>query len=288
MYTKNIEIENYGPISQLDINFAFDGETPRPILLVGENGSGKSIVLSHIVNGLVEAKKQAYPGTPEIETGKVFKLRSSSYITSGSEWCYVRVAFERDLFMGEVTTQLLKQNYENKRPQFSANEAMAAWDQMGPDENSRLITNINGSNGTKVRELFTKACVLYFPHNRFEEPAWLNEENLTSQARNMDPNRFARETTRRVINYTSLHDIQDWLFGVAYDRAVFEGRSFNLPLQNLGINQSGSLPVWGGYSGNSTNVHNITLDVIRRTMRSNEVVNLRIGRRQSRTVAVID
>ena len=78
MYTKRIEIENYGPLSQLVLEFPFYGDTPKPIVLVGENGSGKSIVLSHIVNGLVEAKQQAYPGTPEIETGKVFKVRSSS------------------------------------------------------------------------------------------------------------------------------------------------------------------------------------------------------------------
>ena len=188
--------------------------------------------------------------------------------------------------MGEVTTLLLKQGYINKPPEFSSTHATAAWDQMEPDENSRLITNINSRNGTKVRDIFTKTCVLYFPHNRFEEPAWLNEENLKTQAKNMDPKRFARETTRRVINYSSLHDNQDWLFSVAYDRAVFENRRVNLPLQTLGINQSGSLPIWSGYSGNSTNVYNIALDVIRRIMRSNDGVNLGIGRRLSRTVSL--
>ena len=46
-------------------------------MLVDENGSGKSILLSHIVNGLISAKGIAYPETPEVELGKVYKLRSN-------------------------------------------------------------------------------------------------------------------------------------------------------------------------------------------------------------------
>ena len=56
MYVKRIRLENYGPIPNLDIELPFDGDRPKPIVLVGENGSGKSIVLSHIVNGMLEAK----------------------------------------------------------------------------------------------------------------------------------------------------------------------------------------------------------------------------------------
>ena len=75
MYTKRVQIVNYGPIDRLDITLPFEGDSPKPVLLVGENGSGKSILLSHIVNGLVSAKDVAYPETPEVETGRVYKLR---------------------------------------------------------------------------------------------------------------------------------------------------------------------------------------------------------------------
>ena len=56
MYAKRIQIVNYGPIDQLDITFPFEDDIPKPIVLVGENGSGKSILLSHLVNGLISAK----------------------------------------------------------------------------------------------------------------------------------------------------------------------------------------------------------------------------------------
>ena len=85
MYAMRIRLLNYGPIEQLDIPFHFDGESPKPIVLVGENGSGKSILLSHIVNGLLIAQGLAYPEAPEVEAGRVFKLRSDSYIRTGKE-----------------------------------------------------------------------------------------------------------------------------------------------------------------------------------------------------------
>ena len=71
MYVRRIQLSNYGPIENLDIEFPFDGDAPKPVVLVGENGSGKSILLSHIVNGLIVSKGIAYPEAPEIELGKV-------------------------------------------------------------------------------------------------------------------------------------------------------------------------------------------------------------------------
>ena len=72
MYAKRVQIINYGPIGELDIEFPFDGDVPKPVVLVGANGSGKSILLSHIVNGLTSAKDHAYPESLRNRNGKGF------------------------------------------------------------------------------------------------------------------------------------------------------------------------------------------------------------------------
>jgi predicted ATP-binding protein involved in virulence len=72
MYAKKVHLLNYGPIESLQLELPFEGETPKPIVLVGENGSGKSILLSHIVNGLIMAKGLAFPETPEVEADRVY------------------------------------------------------------------------------------------------------------------------------------------------------------------------------------------------------------------------
>ena len=92
-----MQITNYGPIDQFDIELPFESDVPKPVLLVGGNGSGKSIVLSHIVNGLISAQSETYPGTPEVEQSRVYKYRSSSYIRSEREFYFAKVDFkERD------------------------------------------------------------------------------------------------------------------------------------------------------------------------------------------------
>ena len=87
MYLNRIQLINNGPIQRLDVSLPFNGDKPRPIVLVGENGTGKSILLSHIVNALVAAQCVAFPEAPEVDEGKVYKLRSPSYIRAESE-CY--------------------------------------------------------------------------------------------------------------------------------------------------------------------------------------------------------
>lgn len=80
MYVKRLQLTNYGPIRGLDVRFPFDGEHPKPVLLVGTNGTGKTIALSHIVNAMVLARDTIYKESNEVSAGKVFKLRSSSYV----------------------------------------------------------------------------------------------------------------------------------------------------------------------------------------------------------------
>jgi len=96
VYIKSVELENYGPCKSFKYNFRFDDKgNPIPLILIGKNGSGKTIILSHIVNALITAKQMIYDNS-EVEKGKVYKYRSSNYINSGSLYSYSRVEFTKD------------------------------------------------------------------------------------------------------------------------------------------------------------------------------------------------
>ncbi|MCF7730238.1 MAG: ATP-binding protein [Akkermansiaceae bacterium] len=76
---KSVIIENYGPYRDFAIDFRFDDENcPIPLVVIGKNGSGKSILLAHLVNSLVNAKQHAYEDS-DIEKGMVYKLRTPLY-----------------------------------------------------------------------------------------------------------------------------------------------------------------------------------------------------------------
>ena len=286
MYARRVQIVNYGPIAELDIEFPFDGDVAKPVVLVGGNGSGKSILLSHLVNGLISAKDRAYPESTEIETGRVFKLRSGAYIKSGTQCYFAKVDFEDGLSIGELRTRQLKRDYQSKPTELSGEAATAYWDQMESDRTDHLDPIIFNTDQNRIREIFSRNCALYFPPNRFEEPAWLNEDNLVAQAKHMDLKRVQGYTTRKIINYSPLRDNQNWLFEVAYDRAVFETQTINFPLQVQGGGQSTSLPIQIGPSGNATNVYGIALQIVQSVMRDNQSTRFGIGQRLNRVVAL--
>ena len=288
MYARRIQIANYGPIDQLDIPFPFEGDVPKPAVLVGENGSGKSILLSHIVNGLIAAKDIAYPDTPEVEIGKVYKIRSGSYIKSGREFYFSKVDFENELFIEEIRSVRLKQEYSGVPAGLSGTDAQNAWQKLNSKKFDYFGSGSLPRNEDKVKDIFSQNCVLYFPPNRFEEPAWLNEDNLKATAKYMDMKNIQGYTSRKVINYSPLHDNQNWLFDVIYDRAVFETRSINFPLPSPDHDQSISLPVLLAPSGNATNIYDIALQVVQSVMNRRQSIRFGVGARLNRVVSIME
>ena len=285
MYTRKVQILNYGPIDELDISFPFEGETPKPVVLVGENGTGKSILLSHIVNGLAAAQDLVYPDNPDMEQGRVFKIRNSSYIRSDREYYFGRVDFEQGLFFSEVATRLRKQDYESTPPELLEAPAKAAWDEMEGHKSNVLITNFSDGEN-KIRDLFYTNCVLYFPSNRFEEPAWLNEENLKSRANYMGITHIAGHTNRRVINYSPLRDIQDWLFDVIFDMHVHEFKIHDVPIHRGNNNPPVIRPTLIPYPGPATNMFEVALEVLQRIIRGGENARPRVGQRIDRVISL--
>ncbi len=285
MYAKTVQLINCGPIDRLDISFPFNGDAPRPVLLVGANGSGKSILLSHIVSGLLTGQAIAYPETPEVEVGKVYKVRSPSYIKIGETFCYARVDFEDKLSLGEIVLQSRKQDYSDPPPGMSDTIAQGLWDRMKPEENDHYFS-FSSSRNKDIEFAFSNNCVLYFPPNRFEEPAWLNQENLNAKAHYMDLKHIQGYTNRKVINYSPLSDIQNWLFEVIYDRSAFEIRTQDIPLPDQNNNRQVSVPVFAGFEGNATNIMKFALRIIERITRI-QSAPLGIGRRHARTVTLM-
>ena len=204
MYAKRVQLTNYGPIGELDFDFPFDGEVPKPVVLVGANGSGKSILLSHIVNGLVSAKDHAYPGNPEVDTGRVFKLRSSSYIKSGCRCSFGRIDFGDGVYVSEIVLAARKRDFTAIPAELVGEDARALWDQIQAEQSSHFNSSVSRVGQDRLREIFSMNCVTYFPANRFEEPAWLNEDNLKSRAEYMDLTHTQGYTDRKVINYSAL------------------------------------------------------------------------------------
>ncbi|MDE2716814.1 MAG: AAA family ATPase [Chloroflexota bacterium] len=291
MYVKRVRLENYGPIPNLDIELPFAGDDPKPVVLVGENGTGKSLVLSHIVNGMIEAKHAAFPKSRETDEKKVFKLRSGQYIAVGSEHYYGRVDFEGDQFIEELWVSQRKQA-DAPAALSEGTVAYAAWTRMQSGSTNHFDHSFDGAmadaDQSVVHEMLSDNCLLYFPADRFEEPAWLNLRHLQSKPRHTVRTRLEGETDRRVVASCLLHDIQDWLFSVAYDRAAFESKTEGVMVPLLGVEHPVHLPLWRGYEGDATSVYELVVDLVRRAVKKSPAVSrLGIGDRHRRNLSVM-
>lgn len=229
MYARRIQIINYGPIGHLDIKLPFDDEDkPKPVVLVGENGSGKSILLSHIVNGLVAAKNIAYPRSPEVEPGTVFKVRAPSYIKSGCAAYFARVDFDDGMYISEIQASRQKRAYDGVPPGLTAQDAVNLWSTVKPHEGDAPGASLprsslvpSSSNAGLFSGLFTSRCVLYFPANRFDEPAWLNPTGLDVEAKHSSGHLHIDDTTtRKVVVSSMLSGLRDWILDVILDGAM--------------------------------------------------------------------
>ena len=290
MYVRRIQLTNSGPIVRLDVEFPFDSDRPKPVVLVGENGSGKSILLSHIVNGLLLARQEAYPETPEIDVGKVFKLRSPLYVTIGREYSFAHVDFEDDLGYREIQLRRRKQTYAAPPPGIDEAGASDLWNQMTGGDSSffdihKPMHNLRDSG------IFSRRCALYFPVDRFEDPAWLNDQNLRSRVSRMDRRHLEGHTERKVIADSPLRDNQNWIFDLVYDHRVFELRTLQFPLPLA--NSEGSpvnlpLPLFAGYTGRSSALYDIVLQVVRLVLDRGTSLRLGIGTRQNRLLSVME
>ena len=285
MYTKRIQLINYGPVERFDITCPFDGDKPKPLVLVGENGSGKSIVLSHIVNGLLFAQQMAYPETPEVSEGKVYKFRSPLYIRSRKEFSFAQVEFEENIRIAELQLAKRRRDYANAPSDIQKTDAQRLWTQMEPEATSTFWPNFGPE---PIKKLFERNCILYFPPNRFEDPAWLNEENLKAKARHISPKHMEGATERAVINYSPLHDNENWLFDVAYDFSVFEQRTQRVAVPLEGPNKSKltvPLPIFVGFSGRAKTLYDVAVQVVQ-TIIQGPNVRFGIGPRNHRVISV--
>lgn len=308
MYVKRIRLVNYGPIHDLDIRLPFEGETPKPVLLVGKNGAGKSILLSHIVNGMFLAKEAAYSESRETEPEKVFKLRSNSYITSGKEFYCARIDFESHQFIREVHLRQHKSAYPNPPmgidgPCFEVWETeslrktdpvghMAYDSGFGPsgrDHFSYSFNSLREEDARLVSAIVRKSCLLYFPSNRMEEPAWLNKDNLTFKPTYTKGPRVHGATQRQILAHSPLQYVINWLFDLVYDRAVFELKSESTPgAARTHESSDKHVPesLFLRYNGDASEAYNVACQVLQAILPSTKDVRFGIGRRQNRNLTV--
>ena len=225
MYLKNIIVKNMGPIEKIDLELEFeDNGNPKPVILVGENGKGKSTVLGTIVDSLFEFSRQAYNDIVGLDPQGLqpyFKIESRNNIKVGNNFslCFFN-------FFDEIDKSIM---YLAKNGQVSKEECNSilngrfnidsVWDE---NSVSKKVTN----NKEKFEAEFNNKSFCYFPPNRYQRPYWMNENVVSKESLNIK-SRVTGNLNKPIMIEDVSRDNINWLLDIIVDSRtdVFENNN---------------------------------------------------------------
>ena len=225
--------EHVGPIKNIQINMPLnENNTPKPVIIVGENGSGKSTVLSNIVDAFYEIAGKAYENARkhgddsghqyykaiapiEVMTGQTHMF---SYITFKDNKEYSYISKCGNLSVADLKRKLdIEQTKENQ------------WSESVNFKHTSF-------NKADVERIWDNNIICYFGPDRYEKPVWMGERYYIS-------NDFEHPSVRvswngRLNTPIWIKDVVEantqWLLDIIVDsRPDVSGNADHLSLSNI-------------------------------------------------------
>ena len=180
MYIEKLAYKNVGPLQDVRIDFPFNNNgTPKPVILVGENGTGKSTILSNIVDSFYEmAQKHFMNATTPRENGghNFFKTILPNEIHSGKSYMYSVLLYncvetpneESPIYIcksGNVTIDNIKEQTSTSISSISGSK----------EGNEKVVK----ASSEQVSSIWDKNVICYFGPDRYECPVWLGDSYYT-------------------------------------------------------------------------------------------------------------
>lgn len=167
MYIKKLIYKNVGPIASNNIDFRFteDGR-PVPVVIVGENGAGKSMFLSNITDAFYELAGTAYNNALQSDGQghQYYKAISSDQISMGFDWLAAYMEFEHNSECLKYIFKSGKLSYSD----FVANESIQFDSKLDWKEENNAKKVVCEKN--QIKDVFNTSIVASFSPMRYEKP----------------------------------------------------------------------------------------------------------------------
>lgn len=214
MKLQKIYIENATTIEKIDIDLRFSAEgNPIPLVLVGENGSGKTTVLSFIVDSFLQLASQKYHDVLTSKgSGNLFYRLRSHDVRQGANYSTAYLKFSDDQKVFETIDRI------------GVCDLVALKNRIGFGDDIRLNLDNNAEkvmseNAEKVAACIEKGAYLFFPGGRYEAPHWLQSDAVDKATYSSKP-RFGDRIGKKIIFESALEDTAVWLMDSLIDYRV--------------------------------------------------------------------
>jgi len=203
----------------LDLSFELaPNGNPKPVVLVGKNGTGKTIVLAYIVDALAELAKEHFRDiVREQRVGHMPFVKVTSggdtRSLSGSHCCLLEFTDGGQGFsyvekVGVIDPQSMA---EKLRGRFSA---VSGWPKDKPFHKQAV------GDKKRVETFFQSGAVCFFPASRHERPHWLNTVAFDDQMVFGDYSRMQGELRKPLVVERAAENNRQWLMDVLLDSMV--------------------------------------------------------------------
>ncbi len=219
MYIRKINYQNVGPLTKIDIDLPFNKDKPMPLIIVGENGSGKSLMLSSIVDAMYEIGGHAFENVTKSKVNGhyFYKLSSTKEIQLGKKYSSSYILFE---FEG-VNLEYLSKNgnisFVDWMKETGITTKGLKWEK--ENDNKKLITQ-----GKEIcQKLFVDSICCYFSPNRFSKPFWLSDNYYEVEKKEFNYSlheKFANYLYNPITVENSYVDNISWLLDIICDSRI--------------------------------------------------------------------
>jgi hypothetical protein len=206
---------NSGATKKIILRPQFNNDgSPKPVVLVGTNGSGKTGLLSTVADGLIEIASLHYQnitehvgmnrnffrilGSRTTSVGADFELSVLKFTENNISYCYRAKA-------GAVSSEAVA---EEKRIFGSS----APW----PPENQKVVVG----PPQEVQRIFANGAYAFFPSTRFELPHWANVGALNRQPEGDFSPEFSNKLAKPIIVQSAIDEIKPWIMNIMLDTIV--------------------------------------------------------------------
>jgi len=189
-------------------------------VLCGINGRGKTTILSYIADAVYEMARYNYPGSFEGKETKYYRVSSGLHLMDSSKAGIVYIRFRVEgaiIDYIDVRGKLREADYNN----------LVKYD--GKIDFNKINNGLQNSDNVKlfscddtdqrIKEVFLKNVLTYFPSYRYELPGFLNTPYKNEVGFN-NTIRFTGELPNPIEVVTGLEDFSSWILDVVLDWEV--------------------------------------------------------------------
>lgn len=229
---KRLLIENSGPIERFDARFeSTDAGLPKPMILVGENGSGKSTALSFAVDSLLQLASTQFSDVLRPEgMGTLFYRIRSNDIRIGASTSVAHIEYEfsgRTLhYLDRAAGTTIDVNDLRQRLGLPAEF---------PLNGAKTSEKTWSQNLDQVKATFSDDAYVFFPSGRREIPHWLQVRALHPE-RFSNTQRFTSKLGKALVVESAAEEMATWIMDGLLDQAVgYQGAGIEAANQILQI-----------------------------------------------------